>query len=141
MAKIKILLYFLYTKFISVRRYTLRNSIIICTFTFFSLCFFPSMPIARRNLRSAVQMCYKAWHYFFISLITHIFHFKCILVARIPAKLFCKPSVIYTYCTKIHILTQLLAARDFPLCIFFKYLSSFILLEFFPKYSRFQKHE
>jgi len=40
LASVKTLLYFLDTKFISARRYTLRNSTIIYTVTFFSFCFF-----------------------------------------------------------------------------------------------------
>lgn len=79
---------------------------------------------------------------FVSSLITYIFHFKYISAAHISTKFSCKPADNYTYYTKIHVLTQglLSSATGCPrsafflrsLCLFFKYLSSFILLGLYP---------
>lgn len=47
--------------------------------------FFFSFFNCKKNLKSAAHICFSTWCYFFISLITRIFHFIYISVAHIPA--------------------------------------------------------
>ena len=65
------------------------------------------MPSARGNLRFGAQMRSKAWPYFWqLFDYIHVFYFKYISTAHMSTRLCCKPTDKYTYCTKIHVLTQ-----------------------------------